>query len=337
MIRVFSWLAVASIVLVPGMLHAQEQGKGGNNKAAAGNDAPQYWLGVAVENVPLSFTRHVKGLVPGQGLMVVGVLPQTPAEKAGLKAEDLLIELNGSVLKTQEQMARVVNTVDAKAATPLECDVVYLRDGDRHAVKLLPQLRPQNMLVLGGNIQNFVVQGPAGNVGGNAKSSDMQNLVLPNGQGVQVGPGYQFSLNNNESSTVIVREALKDGTVVMTQEPDAQGNLKRSISAGGKTYALPEDMDKVPPTLRALAQDFQNNGANSKNVRGNNNREQQQMQFNNSNFGNTGNYGNAVDNNLNRQDDVSRNIQQLREENKSLQEEVRNMRQLLEKLAPATK
>src|SRR6187551_2967095 len=75
---------------------------------ANGAVTPQYWFGVAVENIPPSFSRQLR-LKENQGLMVVGIIPQTPAEKAGLKADDLLVELNGVELTSQEQLARAAN------------------------------------------------------------------------------------------------------------------------------------------------------------------------------------------------------------------------------------
>src|SRR4051794_19440172 len=39
---------------------------------------PQYWFGVAVENIPPGFAKQLK-LKADQGLMVIAVLPDSPA------------------------------------------------------------------------------------------------------------------------------------------------------------------------------------------------------------------------------------------------------------------
>ena len=130
----------------------------------------QYWFGVAVENIPPAIAKQLK-LKPDQGLMVVAVLPNSPAERAGLKAEDLLIELDGVALTSQEDLARAANTNrtyrvnnDTRLSMPLmkNSRITFLREGDRKTVDVTPALRPENMLVLGNNRGNFMAQGGRG-------------------------------------------------------------------------------------------------------------------------------------------------------------------------------
>jgi hypothetical protein len=64
--------------------------------AAAGTG----WLGITVDD----------SLVPGR-LVVVEVAPQGPAATAGLEPQDLLLGLNGSPLRTSDEMAAILATI----------------------------------------------------------------------------------------------------------------------------------------------------------------------------------------------------------------------------------
>jgi membrane-associated protease RseP (regulator of RpoE activity) len=66
------------------------------SSAAAGTG----WLGITVDD----------SLVPGR-LVVVEVAPQGPAATAGLEPQDLLLGLNGSPLRTSDEMAAILATI----------------------------------------------------------------------------------------------------------------------------------------------------------------------------------------------------------------------------------
>src|ERR1043165_210553 len=77
---------------------------------------PQYWFGVAVENIPPAFAKQLK-LNPEQGVMVSAVFEGSPAAKAGPQPEDILIELNRVPLTSQEELARAANPPNASNAS----------------------------------------------------------------------------------------------------------------------------------------------------------------------------------------------------------------------------
>ncbi len=113
--------------------------------------APQYWFGLAVENIPPAFAKLMK-LKPDQGLIVLAVMHDSPAERAGLLPDDLLIEINGALLTSQLDLARAANTPPARlsaatppAATPPASIIKYCRDGDFLTASIQPVPRPANM------------------------------------------------------------------------------------------------------------------------------------------------------------------------------------------------
>ncbi|MGD8579472.1 MAG: PDZ domain-containing protein [Lysobacterales bacterium] len=90
--------------------------------------------------------RAVIGVVLGsestEGVKIVGVSPDGPAERAGIRAGDILVSLNGENLagsehKGRESIYRVMDTAKAGVEMP----VTLLRDGKTRDVTLIPEQR----------------------------------------------------------------------------------------------------------------------------------------------------------------------------------------------------
>ncbi len=81
-------------------------------------------LGVQVQTVTPEIAKAF-GLAEPHGALVAEVQPDTPAEKAGLKREDIIIEYNGQPIKEMNELPRLV------AATPpgTKSTVKVLREG----------------------------------------------------------------------------------------------------------------------------------------------------------------------------------------------------------------
>ena len=79
------------------------------------------------------------------GVMVQGVSPDSPAEKAGLKSGDVITSLNGSVLVQKDDKSAVKQLTEImQEVSPGEVvDIVYQRDGDSQRVSILTDEMPQ--------------------------------------------------------------------------------------------------------------------------------------------------------------------------------------------------
>jgi hypothetical protein len=229
---------------------------------AATDARPQYWFGVAVENLPPAVARQLK-LKPDQGVIVSAVFPGSPAERAGLCPDDLLVELNGRPLTSQEELAEAANTPspqkmgEVRAPPPLMqiSQVVYLRDGDRHAASITPEPRPANMRVSGSNSTSFIPK--AENEMPANRPLPMRNIVLSSGVTAAVGPGYQ--VEGGDNLKVLQQAVGKGQTVTITQETDPGGKIRNTISDGQKTYVVEaENLQSLPENYRPLAQQLLN-------------------------------------------------------------------------------
>lgn len=267
------WIGVAAASLLGGALFAADgpaTQTGAAGKVAVEKTAEkpseqrraQYWFGVAVENIPPTFARQLK-LSRDQGLIVMAVLRDSPAAMAGLKAEDLLIEIDGHPLASQEELASAANMledVEGKEGQlrPHTSRVTLLRDGDRRTVEITPAQRPAALTVGGHGLDSFVARGRAGESADN-KGVAVRNYVLPNGSRAEVGPGYRIDLSSSNGSAltdVSIKQIVAKGqTLILTQEQDLAGATHMSITVGGVKY--PVEAGKIaslPAELRPIGE-----------------------------------------------------------------------------------
>lgn len=82
------------------------------------------WLGVKIQTVTDEIADGL-GLQDVHGALVASVTPGGPAEKANIKAGDVITEFNGQKLDAMRQLPRIV----AETAIGKEADVKLIRDG----------------------------------------------------------------------------------------------------------------------------------------------------------------------------------------------------------------
>lgn len=271
------YMAAGLVMLGAGALFAQESPPRAATAPAAipaasggGVEAipQQYWFGVAVQNLPRSISRQLK-LQPDQGLMVMMVLPDSPAAKAELRAEDVLIEIDGVPLTSYEELARAANRRSVPGPTaedvsnggklmagllPGSSQITLLRDGDRRTLTLLPEPRPGRLRVLPANAfatPPATARSSQNRAGAPKGGGGMRTVVFSNGVTAQVGPGFPM----DEASTVSIRHMVEKGqTLTFTQELDGEGKARHRLVVGNKSYAVdPAKIDALPEELRPFA------------------------------------------------------------------------------------
>ncbi len=96
------------------------------------------WLGVSTEEAPDLLTSQMK-LEPGVGLVVTFVADESPADKAGLMKNDLLVQFNDQLLVHPAQLQKLVQSRKAGESAEL----TYYRNGERQAIKATLGSSPQ--------------------------------------------------------------------------------------------------------------------------------------------------------------------------------------------------
>lgn len=84
----------------------------------------RYWTGMSIRQVDERIARYLK-LASTDGVVVVEVVPGSPAEKAGLAQGDVITSINGNAVRTEDNALLLL--YDGRVGDRLE--LVYMRDG----------------------------------------------------------------------------------------------------------------------------------------------------------------------------------------------------------------
>lgn len=96
-----------------------------------------FWIGAMC--VPVEPTLRAQfGLKPGQGLVAVEVMAESPAARAGLQRHDVIVALDGRDLEEVGQLVQAVNDAGEK-----ELKLEILREGKRKTLTVRPAKRPE--------------------------------------------------------------------------------------------------------------------------------------------------------------------------------------------------
>ncbi|WP_169979511.1 PDZ domain-containing protein [Tautonia rosea] len=95
-----------------------------------------YRMGVVI-NEPDDAVRAQLGLPEGTGVIVMEVAPNSAAEKAGLKANDVLVELDGESVVGATELAELVQKSKGEAIS-----LNLVRDGERITIEVTPDSVP---------------------------------------------------------------------------------------------------------------------------------------------------------------------------------------------------
>lgn len=104
---------------------------------------PEYgWLGIGIRDVgeDLSYDLAVKfGILEGSGVLVAEALPDGPAQKAGLKPGDVLVQVGPRRVWEVKDLQQIVRHM----AVGEEVTLVILRDADRLTIPIRIARMPQ--------------------------------------------------------------------------------------------------------------------------------------------------------------------------------------------------
>jgi membrane-associated protease RseP (regulator of RpoE activity) len=103
--------------------------------------AQEFWIGVSVADVEPALRAQLR-IPANKGLLVNEVFKESPAEKAGLKVNDILLSLDGKPLSDQKKLVELVQANGEKTIT-----LELLHEGKpRGDVEITPQRRKLTQL-----------------------------------------------------------------------------------------------------------------------------------------------------------------------------------------------
>jgi serine protease Do len=206
------------------------------------------FMGVNIQDVTPTLAKEFD-LKDNDGALVADVTPGGPAEKAGLKAGDIITKFNGKPVRDSRHLKLHVAQISPNTKVPVE----VLRDGSTKALTVQLKEFPRNELAAnsrrgsndGGSEAEETLKGVAvGNVDGRAR----QQLNIPgNLKGAIVtdidesSAAFEAGLRQGDVILEINRKpvASADDAVELSAKNDKKGSvLLRVWSRGGTRYVV---------------------------------------------------------------------------------------------------
>jgi C-terminal processing protease CtpA/Prc len=126
----------ASLVTTGGLLAQKAQAVRQDVQIVTSGDSG--WLGVRLEDVTAQKARDLK--LPGEfGALVTEVESQSPASKAGIQVNDVLVDFAGDKVRSVAEIRRLIRETPAGREVPVE----IVRNGDRRSLRVTLQTRPE--------------------------------------------------------------------------------------------------------------------------------------------------------------------------------------------------
>jgi len=207
--------------------------------------ALQFWIGVSVADVEPALRAQLQ-LPANKGLLVNEVFKESPAEKAGLKVNDILLSLDGKPLSDQKKLVELVQANGEKMIT-----LELLHEGKpRGDVEVTPERRKSNQL--------------SGSGSGSVDLSHvfLYDVVRPGVMLNQTGP-YQLQLQDlNALNSLEVKskdQRSKDPNAALSKRlDDLDAEIKKLRKAleelGGASKATAE-LNRAIEVLKKLSAD----------------------------------------------------------------------------------
>lgn len=122
-----NWAKVA-IVLMIGAVALGWAGR----ESSASQKSGKGWLGVSVEELTPSLRKKMK-LGEQTGLLVTNVVPNSPADDAGFREDDVIVEFDGKKVEEADVFTRLVRDTGAEK----KVTVVLMREGERKNMEVI--------------------------------------------------------------------------------------------------------------------------------------------------------------------------------------------------------
>jgi membrane-associated protease RseP (regulator of RpoE activity) len=223
--------------------------------------APKYWIGLVGGPIDAVHPLRAHVDIPEkQGLLVVNVVPDSPAAKAGLKQNDILLRANDIDLREMQDLVELVLTEGEKKG---QIAIDVLRRGQRETVYVTPEVRPADAGPQGGIGRGF---GTGFGVPGGVEIP--QDLLREFGEMPfefrQFGPGVIVGGGAGAAN-------LPNGvTVSIVKENDQPARI--TVKRGGETWEVvgddPKSLDQLPDDVRPFVEQMLHGRPLGMNLRG---------------------------------------------------------------------
>ena len=208
-----------------------------------GDGEPTYWIGITGRPVESAVLRTQLQLAEDMGIAVERVVPDSPADKAGLRRHDIILRANGAGVHGMKVLQEQVRRHQGK---PLELKLIRL--GKEETLIVVPEERPADLQVPLAEPG----QGRGNGFGGRADLFAKLMEQLQGGKGLpgdmrRIGPGVFLPGMEAAGSE------LPQGVSVSIEREDG-GPTKITVKRGDKTWHIVGDdrasLEQLPADLR---------------------------------------------------------------------------------------
>ena len=206
----------------------------------------KYWIGIVTGPVEPVLRAHLD-IPEDAGLVVAELLPESPAEEAGLKQYDILLRANNKVIASDEDLLKLIE--DAKGG---KLRVELLRGGKWQARELKPELVED-------------VEKPSGpmyqiRVGEKTLSFPANTEYSVIAKAVQAEMERQRNAQKPDSKPPVDVEPNKPDETISVQIEERQGRADIvRVTQGGQTWVTTIDqLDLLPEGVREPVQNALN-------------------------------------------------------------------------------
>ena len=98
------------------------------------------YLGVVIQDIDKELAEAL-GVRPREGVLIANVGPESPADKAGIKQQDIVTHFNGRAVKTSNELRNAVAGIQPGNKVPVK----LLRNGKSMVVRVTIGEQPENM------------------------------------------------------------------------------------------------------------------------------------------------------------------------------------------------
>ncbi len=167
------------------------------------------WLGVSIQALTPDMKKHF-GLKEDRGVVINQIFENSPAEKAGLKEEDIILQYNGKDITDPTQLRNLVaNTPPGK-----EVELKVFRDGKVFSVKVTIEELPQEVVAARGEYENAL------------KGVVVQNITPEARKELQIPPRIAGVIVADISEDSPAQGYLQKGDVIMAINRTKINNTK---------------------------------------------------------------------------------------------------------------
>jgi hypothetical protein len=213
--------------------------------------ASPYWIGLLAGEVSPELRAHLT-LPEGKGLLVREVVPNSPAERAGIKNFDVIVAADDVELADMRELVQLVSKSGDDGA---DIALQIVRQGQQEVITITPEKRPENVAGRGGPGAEFGP--PAGPEGfGPPEGFDPQDPAGVEAEMMRRFPGFgrmRGMPGGGGGRAVMQMQALPNGVSVSIQKQNDQP-AQITVQRGEEKWVIegddPASLEQLPEELR---------------------------------------------------------------------------------------